>query len=251
MSTANSVRWDVGALRFPVPSAPALANFRSLDPAADILCDLFAAAITAELNEHWSAVMIGTPLAGTSAVQSKFRELDDEENIRQAKVAFPMLSVARSEDPQTIQQVTLDERYLVSKWEVDWVLGTLEIADVYKVGPILEAAGKVCLAVVEEGGHKAYSAYVSNGYTMVQPVFQQCGFDSVRVTEFRCGGAKFSDNSPKYWAMTLMLETTELIQMGERGGTFTGATVKLGTGGAAGIVENLVVGDTSITVEDG
>ncbi len=251
MSQENSVRWDVGALSLPVPSAPGLTSFRPLDPACDILCDLFAAAITAEFGEHWSTVMVGTPLASTVPVQSKIRELADVEAMRQVKSTFPLLSVAPTEDPQTITFVTLDEKYLTTRWEVSWILGPLEIADITKISPVLRAAGKACISVVEEGGHKAYSAYVSNGYTMVQPVFQQCGFDSVRVVQFFVGGAKISETGPRYHAMTLILETTELIQIGERGGTLTGATVHLGTGDATGIARDLVIGDTSIPVQEG
>jgi hypothetical protein len=236
MPNATSLHRGFGKLTLPLSDTDET-TLASLDPARDIMLALFAAAINDEIMPRWADAVAGSPLAGTSPVQDRLPALPDIDAIQQRRCRFPLLSVARSEDPATITELTLWQEQLTQRWDVDYILSPLTVGDSRKLGDILPAVAKVIALVIRQGGHRAYGPNVVFG--------QLCGFDSIKIQSFKTGTARFADDSTRYHALSLSLETTELETVSDHtAAPFHGASIALGTGDSTGTIPNLIEAET-------
>jgi hypothetical protein len=244
MSTSLDNTW--GALSFPIPVGVS-GDLTALDPARDILLALLSAAITYELTPAWTVASAGTDLA--VPVASVLPALDDLDTMRQRGATFPMLAVSRSTDPQTEDEFTLWQNRITSKWTIDYVLGPLEIGDQLKLCDALTAAGKVIAGTIRAGGHKAFatSAGPVNTVTAKQvfgPGVGLCSFSTVGITSYIQGAAAISAGGPKYHALTMTLQTTELDSIADEGVPYTGQAATIDGGPVLSI-------DTAVPLQPG
>jgi len=235
VSDSLAITW--GGLSLPATAIGT--DLASLDPARDILLELFAAALNSELQDAWAAAAGGIDLLTPIPVAHKLPALPDLDTMRQAKAAWPMLAVARSIEPNQEDEFTLWQNRITSKWSIDYVLGPLEIGDQLKLGDVLIAAGKIIAAVIRNGGHKAYAATTLVTPTTGDPLTCAkqvlgpgtgcCGFSTIGISSFICGAAAFSQGGPKYHALTMTLQTTELDSISDADAVlYTGASIAFG-----------------------
>lgn len=238
---ADTLNSSWGALTLPIPAQPGL-DLAGLDPARDILLDLFAAALTSELQGVFDRATMGTELR--NVVGDKLPVFDDVETIRQRKCALPWLSVSRSVEPNQEDEFTLWQNRITSRWTIDYVLGPLGIGDQIKLGDVLVAAARVIAATIRNGGHKAYAATGAFAKQVLGPGAGLCGFSTIAVTSFITGAAAFAQAGPKYHAMTMTLTTTELDSIAGSAPAMTGAIVTIDGGPVVAV-------DTSIPFQRG
>lgn len=252
MTAANSLHQSMGAMSFPLADA-ALADLSDLDPAADTLLELFAAAINAELLPRWAGAVAGTPLVGTQPVQTKLPTLPEADALKQLKVGFPLLAVSRAETPVQAEDFSIDRSKETWRWDVDYLLCPLTIGNKLALEPALIAVGRILNMVIREGGHRAYATQVAQGFTQTKNVFAAgdgcCNFSTIRVVEYRIGAAALSADGPKYHACSMTLETVELSRASEAGfpaaGSYAGTSVQLRTGTEQGL-KTIVVADSAV-----
>ncbi len=262
----NTIGGTYGALSLPL-AATGDSDLTGLDPARDILLDLFEAALNDELGVAWTFAAASfdgedATLFGELPVGSKLPALVDLATMRQRKASYPLLAVSRKDEPQKQDEFTLWQNRIVSNWSIDYVLGPLEIGDQLKLADVLTAAGKILAKTVNEGGHKAYAttqtATVNPPLTApvcAKQVFGTgvglCGFSSLHITSFTAGAAAFVKDGPKYHALTMTLQTTELDSMADNAPAYQGANYTLGTGTDEGVIPDLLKLDTSIPLQPG
>lgn len=230
----DSLNSGWGALSIPIVATET--NLASLDPARDILLELFAAALNSELQEAWG--MACNDPATPYPVGDKLPILDDIDAMRQRKACFPLLSVSRSIEPQTEDEFTLWQNRITSRWTIDYVLGPLDVGNQIRLTDVLGAAGKIIAATIRNGGHKAYAATtlvtpatgdpLTCAKQVLGPGVGCCGFSTIGIVSFICGAAAFSQGGPKYHALTMTLVTTELDSIADDSVPYGGASVTLG-----------------------
>jgi len=247
MTAANSLHRTFGRLSLPLRSTAVGGTLSQVDPAGTILLDLLAAAITAELEPIWDTAVAGTALSESVPVKQKFQAKPDAESLTQVKTAFPLLCVTRSSRPAQVEDLTLDQPQLTQLWDIDYLLGPLEIGTAIKLDPVLALVVKTVILVVNTGGHRAYLTGTNQGFSYAMNVLgkgddRACGFHSATVTEVATGTGKLSDGGPVYYGASATLRTTEIAEWAES----DGETVPFGgTTGSFGLTES---GDPSITV---
>ncbi len=232
MSRTHSLNRRFGRFELPLDESTAT-TLVALDPARDILLDLFASALNCELEPVWASAVNGTPLEGTDPVQLKLPALPEEEKLQQMKAEWPMLAVGRSVKPATIEPFLLDGDQLKTLWDVDYILCPLALTNELRLRDVLQAVGKTLTAVVRIGGHKSYRTD-ANGFALdvlADDGDGTCGFYACRVTEFAAAPAQFAKDGPPYLAVGLTLETIEVSQYGDDDGEsapLVGATMNAG-----------------------
>lgn len=255
MSAANSLYQRLGGTSFPLAPSSTLpggsrADLLEADPAADILLDLLAAAITAELEPRWASVANETKLHNKRPVEQKLPELADLEALRQTSVAFPLLAVERNESPVAVEPYDLEQVKETWRWDVDYILGPLALGSASKLRPVLRAVARAMVLTIREGGHLAYAVAGDGIYP--KSVFGKgdgcCDFSSIRVVEYRVGVAQASADGPKFHAASMTLETVELSAPVAGGipslGTYQGTSVTLRSGTEQGL-KTLVTADSA------
>lgn len=218
MTAAESLYRRFGQLEFPLADAAQTdpTDFASLDPARDILLDLFAAAITAELEPIWERTTMGTPLSACSPVAQKVPGAASAELLGEMKTGFPALFVDAAPTGAQFGDLTLETRSLTQRWDVDYILCPLAVTNLLRVKDILRVVGKTIDLVIENGGHRAYRTITTDNTTMTASVLGSgkdcCGFWKCRVVDMALGPASFSSkgDGPRYYACGLTLETIEL-----------------------------------------
>lgn len=215
MTAAASLYRKFGA--FSLPLAPSTEQaLHSLDPAADILRELFAAALVSELTPVWAAAVQGSPLEGTSPIEQTLSVMPDAETLSQMKAGVPLFCLSRSPGGAQFGDLTLETRQLVQRWDVDYILCPLTTGNFMRVQDVLQAVGKVIDLVIENGGHRAYRTQTSDNAIQAVNVLGTgvncCGFWKCRVVDMQLGPASFSakGDGPRYYACGLTLETIEL-----------------------------------------
>lgn len=252
MTAADSLHSGFGAIRVPLAETGEQ-DLSSLDPARDILLDLFKAALIAEITPRWADAVAGTPLRKSAPVETIFPEFPEQVFLQQQECKWPMLAVYRSDDAETFDQFTLWERRITAKWGVDYCLGPLELGNYIKLGSLLTLVPRIIDRVIEEGGHRAYATQAVGNSTQAKRVFGKfagcCGFSAIRVVESRSGSAAFAQGGPKYHCASVVLETVELEQSPSEGlaPRYQGSSVTLETGDPTGLAP-VIVADTAIPV---
>lgn len=253
MTAANSVHQTIGALSLPIAAGTAK-DFSDLDPATDILLELFAAAINAELAPRWDAVAAVVPrLAGKSPVQSKLPFMPEPEALQQVSFEFPLLTVERADSPVAIEDFSIDRAKETWRWDVDYILGPLSVGSAQALNDALTTIGRIIVFVMRDCGHRAYATQDSSGFTYVKNVLGAgdgcCYFSSARVVDYKKGVAQLQSGGPKYHAVSVTLETTELTSLNAGGfpaaGSYQGTSLTLRTGNEQGL-KTLVIADSAI-----
>lgn len=248
MTTTNSLYRGFGALEFPAAETDET-TLASLDPARDLLLDLLAAALNAELGPRWTAASADTPLAGTLPVAATLPHEPTLDTVREAREQLPLLCAFRSGEA-TFSQHTLWQRKLQQDWEIDYILGPLTTGDERKMADLLIAAAKVIELTIEQGGHRAYATdrpgEASAQHSLVLGAgVGLTGFSALTVRSAQAGAAAFSADAPRYWALTIKMTGVELDRtLDGDSAPLDGATVTVRSGGADGTVD-LAVSDTA------
>lgn len=248
MSAATSLYESLGALSLP-EAATGETTLTSLDPARDILLDLLAAALNAELLARWLDANEGTALANANVVQTKVPRPPSLQDLRSVKTDFPALFVYRSEEPARVDEVTLAQERVVQRWGIDLVLAPTDAGDQRKLRDVLTAAAKVIVLTIERGGHKAYRQ-AANGTAEIVLLGGGAGFSRVTVADFRLGQASFAQRGdpagPLYHALSLALETWERSAQTDADPYLSGPFFSLGTGNADGLIPGIVEIDADV-----
>lgn len=216
--SAQSIYRRFGQFAVPLdpPTGDSPNDFARLDPARDILLDLFAAAINAELAELWKYAMVGTPLSEVAPVEQKIPGPASPELLGEMKTSFPALFVDRSTTGAQFADLTLETRSLTQRWDVDYILSPLTTTNLLRAKDVLQAVGKAIDLVIENGGHPAYRTVQNGNIVLPAPVLGSgkncCGFWQCRIADMALGPAAFSakGDGPRYYACGLTLETVEL-----------------------------------------
>lgn len=248
MTAANSVQQSIGALSLTLAASATAADLADLDPARDILLELFAAAIIAELTPRWTAVTAGiTGLAGTSPVQTKLPAMPEPEALQQVGTEFPLLTVARSKAPVAVDDFTLDRGRETRRWDVDYILGPLSLGNSLAIGEALVVVARVLHLTMRDCGHRAYAQQGDYPKNVLAAGAGCCNFSSSRVVDYEFGVAQLVGNGPKYHAVSMTLETTELSRLNELAfppaGSYGGNNITLQTGTG---LKTIVVADSAI-----
>jgi hypothetical protein len=216
VTATDSLYRRFGALQVPLAAIPGsqAGALAALDPARDILLDLFAAALKSELTPVWDSATIGTPLEGSEPVTTKLPGMPTAEALGEMKTGWPMLCVARS--PQAVQfgDYTLELRMVTQRWDVDYILCPLALANLLRVQDVLPTIGKIVDMVLYNRGHRAYRTMQNGNAIFAANVTGDgencCGFVQCRVVDMALGPASFSQGGPKYYACGLTLESVEV-----------------------------------------
>lgn len=251
MSASDSLYRGYGKLSLPLASA-ADSDLSSLDPARDILLELFAAALIAELLPRWSYAVSDTTFWDKPPVATKFPVFPDQVFLSQVDTDWPLLSVYRSETPEQFDEHTLWEQRVTCRWGADYCLGPLTVGNSARLADVLRAVPRILENVIREGGHVAYAADGYGNSRFAKRVLGQgsgcCGFSTIRVVESISGSAAFAQGGPKYHCASIVLETTELSTMNPAVvPPYQGTSVTLSTGDFTGIAP-VVIADSAIPV---
>jgi hypothetical protein len=241
MTAAQSPYRKFGRLELPLQRTRAR-DLRSLDPAHQILLDLFAAAIACELEPVWADAVIGSALRDSEPVQQKLPALPEAEVLGQMKVGWPLLAVGPSDAAAGSEPFSIDQNKLTQRWDVDFILCPQAIAGEIKFGPVLRAVAKILRLTVLEGGHRAYLTRTNGNFEYAANVLTDngddcCGFYACRVVESATGIAKFVKDGPRFLSASITLESEEISDFlaGDEDGEsvpFDGATADFGYDGS-------------------
>ncbi len=252
MTTTDSLFRSFGKLELPLQTTGEK-DLGSLDPARDILLELFAAALIAEVTPRWAAAIAGTPLAGAAVVQTKFPEFPEQVFLQQSATEWPLLAVYRNDDPELYDEHTLWEERVTCKWGVDYCIGPLDIGNVVKLGDVLTAVPRILAGVIREGGHRAYATQQTGNSAYTKQVLGAgsgcCGFSTIRIVQSISGSAAFAQQGPKFHCASIVLETTELSNINPGIATpYAGTSATLSTGDGTGLTP-IVIGDSAIPLK--
>ena len=265
MSAADSLYRSFGALTLPLSESnePDLSR---LDPARDILLDLFAAALNSELAPVWRGAAVkaeqfrGVNGEPPAPVRMKLPAVPSAEALQEMKTGWPLLCVGRSQEPATEEQHGFYDIRLVQRWDVDYILCPQSIGNLLKTQDILIAVSKILRMVVLQGGHKAYrtgttedgSPYAVN---VIGAGENCCNLYSLVTVNSVVGPAQLS-SGPKYYACGMTLESRELTGQPSTGlptdGIFEGADYDVGIGGTPeGVLPGTFYASTDPTLQRG
>jgi hypothetical protein len=235
----------VGKLALPTTDANE-STLASLDPAQDILLELFKAAINEDLGPAWDDASTGTTLEGRCPVETIEPFEPTLEFMQQVKVTFPALFVFPMGEP-TGREFSLNLSEMTQQWGVDYILGPFKIEDVRKLGGALRVVQKIISEICRVGSHPAYGLdanEVQANQVIVGEGEGTCGFKSFRyVGSTPPGQASFGEGAPTYWATRIVCESTELGDYTDStiGTTHSGLRFFAGTG--TGVPEDDGTGD--------
>ena len=252
MTAANSTYQRIGETSFPIAAGNGT-DLEDLDPAGDILLELLAAAITAELGPRWTAAVANTPLVGTDPVETKLPQFPDVDALRQLKVDFPLLAVSRAATSVQVEDYNLDQLKETWRWDVDYILGPLEIGHAAALNAALVMAARAMALTIHDGGHRAYASQDGYAKNVLADGDGCCGFSSIRVVEYNVGPAQLSPDSPRFHACSMTLETVELSDIVAGGipsmGNYQGTSLELQSGTEQGI-KTLVSADSALPLPE-
>lgn len=194
---------NFGNLTFPLVASDFTTTLTPLDPARHELTELFKAAINAEFSEVWEQVATRS-LVGTLPVQDTLEMEPSVQVMQQRKAVFPLLCVHRT-GTASLDQITLFEERLTQQWAIDYILGPLDIGDIYKLGDICLAVAKLIRLVIRQRGHAAYQSGALQ--------FFDAHIASIEVKSVEGPGqASFvgDEKSTLYYAVSLTIETVEV-----------------------------------------
>ncbi len=245
--TSLGERFGTLSLPVDVPAVKAARTLTVLDPGRRLLCNLFQAAIRAELQEAWRQACAGVPSEekfDTTDPCADVIELEPTANaMGQRQAAFPLLAVYRSGEGQYETHTVYTDK-LTQPWTVDWILGPATIARAFPLTDAAVAISKIINRVLSRSGHPAYE----DGALQFGA---NTNFAAIRLVSHEGPGqARFAgdDNGTVYWAITLKLETVEYVDQGAAAlnyGILEGANYDVGIGGAPeGVIPGLLYANT-------
>lgn len=147
---------QVGAMPMPT-TATGDPDFSALVPGHKTMLALFRAAITADIGPLWASARLGTALAASPVVQSSKGVMPSKEMLQEQGMKFPALFVYEMPEPPVFGQFSLRKRFMQRTWAVEYVLGTLDSAEWYKLQFLLGLFCACVDQVVKIKGHSAYA----------------------------------------------------------------------------------------------
>ncbi|UOF77395.1 hypothetical protein [Caudoviricetes sp.] len=244
----DSLYQRLGGLELPVTAASIGASgLASLDPGRDLLLELFAAAINAELTDAWTKVTGAfgyRESLGPLPVSDKLPDEPTDTTLRQRKGKFPLLAIHRS-GTGTYDQATLELARLTQPWTLHYILGPLDVIDARQLKDICVAVAKIVALVVRKRGHRAFRGGALQFFGSGSPDTPS-PFTSLRVVSHEGPGqAAFGgDNSSTiYWAIEIRLESTEITSdiADADSCDLEGLTLTVGLGGGEGVLPSAVI----------
>lgn len=241
-----SLQDKFGGLRLPISTAaPGNEGLAGQDPARRVLLNLFAEAINYELGPIWAKVVAefgpNHVLSGSTPVNYRLELPPNPNVLEQVKVKWPLLTLHRDGTGEYSQH-TLALDKLTQPWQLNYILGPTSIEDVRRVGDATVMAAKVVDAVIRNRGHQAYEDGA------VQFGDGKGDLSSVRLVSHEGPGQAALVGDEKnvlYYAITLNLETTELLRENpEAYGLLEGASFSFGIGGGEETINGLLFADT-------
>ncbi len=202
-----------GAVALPVTTTES--TLASLDPTRDILAGLLTAALNDELGVAWAAAAAGTTLAGTLPVQDTYPDVLTDDVLKARDTRFPLLAVYRSPEPQRIEEYTTETGHWISKWGVEYVLGTLNVGERRKLKDALTFAARVMYLTMEQGGHRAYVSQttesgIEQAKNVLGPGVGCANLFELKIESLIVGMASFAESGPEYHALRMTLESREV-----------------------------------------
>lgn len=240
-----------GGLELPVPGTDIGASgLAALDPQRDILLELFAAAINAELGEAWTQARLAggarAKLHATLPVAYKLPDEPTEQLLTTLVTSFPVLAVHRS-GTGLYEEHTLEISRLKQPWSLHYILGPLDVIDARQLKDVCVAVAKIVALVVQRRGHKAYQSGALQFFSGNAPD-EPSPFTSIRVVSHEGPGQAVFANEAQvtYWAIEMRLETTEISSDVDdaSSGALDGMSLTVNVGGGEGLTPALVVAKT-------
>ncbi len=238
----------VGGTELPldVSAITAAATFEPCDPALNVIADLMAAAIRAELGsaagQAWASVCATLPsghrLANTTnSVGAVWKVRPSSTLMRQIRVsAWPLLTAWR-EGPGEYEQLTYCKEIIRQKWGVAWVLGDYEADLTLKLAPVLQMVGRVIAQTAIHGAHPAYESGTR------QFGANRGWLQAIRPLSYDAGAAVFADDDEaRFWCASATLETIEVSRDLDVGGEMDGLDLSLAAGNETELVPEFVIG---------
>lgn len=226
-------------------------GFAALDPQRDVLLELFAAAINAELGEAWTALCEAFPLPrdkfGASPVTDKLPDEPTEQLLTQRKSKFPLLAIHRS-GSGVYEPATLEVMRLRQPWSLHYILGPLDAIDARQFKDVCVAVAKIVALVIKRRGHQAYQSGALQFFGPGSPN-TPAPFSSVRLVSHEGPGqAVFGGDTSTtiFWAIEMRLETTEISSDVEdaNGGDLDAADITVAVGGSEGLLPAMIIAKT-------
>lgn len=245
----QSLHESFGGLSLPVGAEDVETTFAPTDPGRDAMLALFEAALNAELGPAWRKVVARQPeesgLSRQNPVGDTFPGELTPAIMQERKGGYPLLAVHRSGE-HSYEAETLELDRLRQPWEVNYILGPLDVAGVRQLQDILIDVSKVLRRTVERRGHPAYlggeEIFFPDGVAQ---------FSTCEVKGGTMGQASFAGDEKQtpYYALTLRLETTEVAQQSSEGyaGPFDGTDYDFGIGdgmNGEGVINGLLYAST-------
>jgi len=245
VTIADSLFENFGGLKLPISSENVTENLTPLDPARSVLANLFASAINSELGSVWTKITDtlpkGNELKGTKPVQQILELPPNSSTLGQIKEEWPVLAVHRAGEG-TYDEYTLFNQRLTQTWNIHYILGPVGIVEERKLGDICVAVAKIVRMVIELGGHSSYE----NGAVQFFDDKAALAYIALKSQEGP-GQAQFvgkDENSPLYYAITLVLESWEITSANLDGyADLQGVGLTVGVGSSEGTIP-LIYADT-------
>jgi hypothetical protein len=247
---------EFGAIEFDDSDDVTDELYTPLDPARDILLDLFTAAINWELAKglttatmsaasRWGRAIAGTKLAGTLPVADKFWLQLTPDILRETAFEFPLLTLYRQRANE--EDHALGRGKLTQRWGMDYVLPPLGTDDLRRVSAVFVGVAKLVQLVLRFRGHPAYASGANKLGDGDGDGFAH--LSSIRIVETVEGPVSFQPqgDGPIYYALHFEIETTELEQPMD--GVFTdfeAADIAVDVGDRDGVIPNLIEASTDV-----
>lgn len=218
----TSLYESFGALELP----PDVLDMTGLDPARATLAALFSTAINAELAGPWGQAT-GTlpsthPLRGTMPVQDVLELEPSPQVMQQRRAGWPLLCLHRT-GAGVLEQHTINGQVerLTQPWDLHYILGPLDVAQMRQLADICIAAVKVVRLCIRRRGHPAYlggalqffPTVTGTAPDQVVPLFPSASYlGSVELKSYDGPGQAAYAGDEKnvlYYAVTMHLETVE------------------------------------------
>lgn len=244
----DSLYQRVGGTELPldVSAITAAATFEPCDPALDVIADLMAAAIRAEIGsaagQAWAAVCATLPSGHrlentTSSVGTVWKVRPSSTLMRQLRVgSWPLLTVCR-DGPGEYDQFTYCKEIIRQRWMVAWVLGDYEADLTLKLSPVLQMVGRVICQTAIRGAHPAYDSGTRQfgaGKGWLQ---------AIRPISYDAGAAVFADDDEaRFWCASATLETIEITRELDVGGELDGLDLSLAAGNETELIPDFAIG---------
>jgi hypothetical protein len=198
---------QIGATKLPLDAGDVGSEFSldTIDPVKRSMLALLVAAINAELGGAWTRVVTTIPqMRGTTPVVDSYPYEPTAQRMTERSPKFPALFLHRSGEAN-YQGLSIAETKKTQSWSLHYILGPLTVGGIAKLEAALWLVPDVVRATLEEGSHPAYLSGA--------PQFDEDtgGLTNIGLASANAGEARFSQNTPSYYACLMQIQTEELV----------------------------------------